>query len=635
MIVFNIRKINENVNRQSIKESLNNYNFERFFSEAREKQEKKHRERKNQREWTKKINSGLLDNIGSRASFENVSPVLQDFRKMVFEDQENEKVDKEVVDFFRLIPDIHLPFVNWKIKKQFNGSKKQFVKKHSQFLKQFTKEKKALCDNNILFSCRAEKRSAKKEAKLAILHSAQLLGLLGRNGKSYVTNDMLDLYKQDIEDQEAYLTNFRLVNKKGKFYRLQTVEAKQRKRNAQILNLSSCLSQMAEEKGFTWVMITYTLPPSYHCNPTVSKKNSYSGVDPATAKNALDSYWRKTRALLAKAGLRAGDHYFGASVFEVMKDSTLHKHALVYIDKSNVDLIRNIVNGVALRSPETVNFDIIENGLKRIKNKKTGGIEYVKCKTSKGATYIYKYIMKFNGVYTDDNTLRNQAARYFYSARGFDFFGVKSSLTKFNYLTDNWKRYSDFFSEDLKRVLSTYNLYEFIRNYERYFHTVRGAKKEVLFVEYDLNGNRDIALKDNFFHFTNQRVIIRKRLFCVFEVTNEIRENDISSITDIEDINDASNIGIATAYRTVVQYEEDYNSFIKSYKENRPEYDYITNSKYIDNECLIIELAFSMKPLNNYSVTVDLSYSSKRKEKRATQLENIEKYFHIPEIFNT
>src|SRR5699024_1267997 len=120
-------------------------------------------------------------------------------------------------------------------------------------------EKRRLCDNSYILD-RETKRSLRKLIKSYILHSAQLLGLVGKGGKSYVTDSMLELYKEDIENQEAYLTNFRLITKNGKFHRLQTIEAKQRKRNAQILNLSSCLAKMAEEKKFTWCMITLTLP---------------------------------------------------------------------------------------------------------------------------------------------------------------------------------------------------------------------------------------------------------------------------------------------------------------------------------------------------------------------------------------
>src|SRR5699024_8314786 len=112
-------------------------------------------------------------------------------------------------------------------------------------------------------------------------------------------------------------------------------------------------------------------------------------------------------------------------------------------------------------------------------------------------TYIYKYIMKFNGTYTDDNTLRNQSARYFYSARGFDFFGLKSSLSKFNFLLANYNNYKEFFNEELRTIFEKFNYYEFQKNYEQYFKIVRNHKGAILFIEYDLNGNRDIELRQN------------------------------------------------------------------------------------------------------------------------------------------
>lgn len=640
MTVFNIIKRTENVNSKSNNNAI-------LIEERKAKIENleaifmlneylKIKDRKQQAEYTRKINDGLLNGIEIVQQPAKPKPKpkslleFEDFIESECLEIEEKKESKEVTDFFKLIPKIHLPFVNWKVEKQFNGSKEQFIKKHSLFLSHFDIEKKRLCDNSYILD-RKTKRDLRKLIKSHILHSAQLLGLVGKGGKSYVTDSMLELYKEDIENQEAYLTNFRLITKKGKFLRLQTVEAKQRKRNAQILNLSSCLAKMAEEKKFTWCMITLTLPPSFHPAPSIGA-NSYNGVDPLTAHKQINSYWKKIRALLAKAGLKAGHSYFGCSVHEVMKDSTLHKHSLIYIDESHVDLLKNIVNGVAARSSEFVRFDIVENGVRKIKDKKTGKITYLQVPKVQGATYIYKYIMKFNGTYTDDNTLRNQSARYFYSARGFDFFGLKSSLSKFNFLLANYGNYKEFFNEELREIFEKFNYYEFQKNYEQYFKIVRNHKGAILFVEYDLNGNRDKDFRlngylSNLSNLSNQRVIIKKKLYSVFEITEEIRENDLSSIKEIN-IDSLTNSNIKTAFESVIAMEEQYKKLINEYKEVNKGYEYISSSKQIDiryliEDCLYIDSASL--------VTLNQSDSRKSRKRSATQLEVLEKYFYIPD----
>lgn len=626
------------------------------------------RDRQQQAEHTQKIQAGLLNGFGivpttkpkEFLEFEN----FVESECLEIEEKEEDKTISELLkdkvvkyiveEFFLLIPKIHLPFVLWKVEKQFNGSKEKFIEKHHLFLSHFDIEKRRLCDNSYILD-RETKRNLRKLIKSYILHSAQLLGLVGKGGKSYVTDSMLELYKEDIENQEAYLTNFRLITKKGKFLRLQTVEAKQRKRNAQILNLSSCLAKMAEEKKFTWCMITLTLPPSFHPAPSIGA-NSYNGVDPLTAHKQINSYWKKIRALLAKAGLKAGHSYFGCSVHEVMKDSTLHKHSLIYIDESHVDLLKNIVNGVAARSSEFVRFDIVENGVRKIKDKKTGKITYLQVPKVQGATYIYKYIMKFNGTYTDDNTLRNQSARYFYSARGFDFFGLKSSLSKFNFLLANYGNYKEFFNEELREIFEKFNYYEFQKNYEQYFKIVRNHKGAILFVEYDLNGNRDIELRQNkiMSNITNQKVIIKKKLFSVFEITEEIREKEIEDIGNI-DIENIKNAGVKSAFQSVIKMEDDYSSFISQYVIDNAQFQYIKSRSELnieDNNFLIEESIrrrieksknkdnFSMlmddikKQENNlkaFMVTVDQSCSRKSRKRSATQLEVLEKYFYIPD----
>lgn len=518
-------------------------------------------------------------------------------------------------EFLKLIPNIHYSLVLWKVQKQFNNSFSDYIKKHKLFLELFDVEKKRICDDSYKVDENTA-RDYKKQIKYNILWSAQLLGLVGKNGKSYVTNQMAQMYKDDIKKQEDFLLGYRLINSKGKFFKLQTIEQKQRRKNAQLLNLSSCLSKMAQEKGFTWLMITYTLPASFHANPTRGA-NSYNGIKPQEAKKTIDNYWAKTMALLAKRGLRANVSYFGCGVFEVHKDSTLHKHCLIYIDESNIDLVKNVVNQVALSSTEKVNFDVVENGIKKIKNKKTGKITYKEVEKVQGATYIYKYIMKFNNVYTDDGTLKNQAARYFYSARGYNFFGIKLGLTKFNFIIENYKNYAEYLSSDLVEILETYNYYEFQKHYADDFNLVRNDKNIVLFAEYNLSGNNktiisgdeifkskieyyDLSIKEK------RKIIIRKKIFSIFEVTQDFYSDDnkIESIEDI-DIEKLEYKNIKSAFNTVKIDEEHYNNFINEYINK-------SSNEYIDEE-VNSNYYYQLKSNDFNVVRVKQSYSRKYK----------------------
>ncbi|HHU94364.1 MAG TPA: hypothetical protein GXX62_04740 [Alcaligenaceae bacterium] len=249
----------------------------------------------------------------------------------------------------------------------------------------------------------------------------------------------------------------------------------------------------------------------------------------------------------------------------------------MYIDEDNVDLVKNVVKQISLSSPEKVNFDVVENGIRKIKNKKTGKVTYKKVDKVEGATYIYKYIMKFNDVYTNDNTLKNQAARYFYSARGYNFFGIKLATTKFNFIIQNYKDYIDYLSSDLIEVLENYDYYNFQKHYADDFKMVRNDKKVVLFVEYNLSANNKIIVKDDEIHKSkinyydlsskeNRKIIIKKKIFSIFEVTEDFYEdkNKIESIEDI-DLNELINSNIKNAFETVIRDEEDYNNFINDY----------------------------------------------------------------------
>src|SRR5690606_9222129 len=84
-------------------------------------------------------------------------------------------------------------------------------------------------------------------------------------------------------------------------------------------------------------------------------------------------------------------------------------------------------------------------------------------------------------------------------------------------------------------------------------------------------------------NITNQKVIIKKKLFSVFEITEEIREKEIEDIGNI-DIEDIKNAGVKSAFNAVLKMEDDYSSFISQYVIDNSQYQYIKSRSELNIE---------------------------------------------------
>lgn len=457
---------------------------------------------------------------------------------------------QKFIKFIKLIPNIQKSAVLWKIQNQYNNSLKSYIKAYPLFQKFFTEEMKNCSDGKIEIG----ERDKKKNKKEFLLYSSQLLGLVGKNGRAYINDSLLDYYKKDFEEQEKYLEQFRLVNKDGKISKLTSLKTKQKRKLAQLLNLSDCMNLMAQDKDFVFSFITLTLPSSYHPSPTKGK-NSFNGVRPSVAHKQLQQYWKLIRARLAKAGLRAKINYFGIEVSESHKDSCLHLHILIYTSKEHQLLLENIVNDVANRSHEFVKFDFKKQD-KNYKGKNG--------KSANGASYIFKYLTKTNASITDDTAIKNIALRWLYSIRGYNFFGMDSSLSKFEFVCQNRQNYQDVFCDELNRCLKNFDYYTFINKFSSFFKVFRKDSK-IEFITYNLDGNNQDSFKKKSSLLPSKFIVIKKTIYGVFEAneSNMLAKHIISL-----DKTDNRNAGAFSAFKACKKVSAIYDNDVKNWESN-------------------------------------------------------------------
>lgn len=514
--------------------------------------------------------------------------------------------------FFDLVPEIQKVNVWFQINHYFKGDVDKYIKDRHLFIKHFTKEDKLICDR--------EKEVEKKIYKETLLYSSQLLKLIGHKrlgAQPYLNSSLLNLYNKEIEEQEELLKSLRLIDKDGKFFKLETLEIKQLRQIAEVLNLNSTLAKIAKDRDFEYMLITLTLPPELHSNPQ-NLNNSFDGTRPLEQLDCLNANWEKIRHRLKKK-LKLKDDFFGCAVFEGMADGTPHKHILLYYDKTKkirikIDgkykvmsskeyityCVKEVAKDYATENNTRLNFDI------RYEDKKKGG---------SGATYIFKYITKtFNALKDDeDNTgLKNIALRYFFSARAFDFFGIKRVVSKFRYLCKNYHQYSKYLNLEIIEMFKTYDYYTFITKYERYFHTVREDDK-IKFIEFDLDGNIGKSFNSNrldlMFNKSIKRLIIKSNQYNVFEANQEIIDGKINCASHL-DKDDIKNKGIFTALNNVIEKEKIYCAFIEQHKEKHSEYVYIELNEEKKDFNLTSEELKNLFYFND-TVPIVLSYSRK------------------------
>lgn len=424
---------------------------------------------------------------------------LQDFLSFVENDsnksgEQNQLIQKELKEFFKVVPELLQPYVKKIINERFEGNVNAYKPTVPLFLSKFTVADKDVCDKVIVTDKKNSRKQSKKR-KHSILWACQLLKLVGRKASDIVPYAVVNEYLQGLREQEEFCRKHKVISATGSMVCLTPPEKRKEQRNAQNYKIAKFMEQLAYERMFTFAFITLTLPPEYHPNPKEGKY-SYNGATPAECAEKLQMFWELLRALLEKHKLKSGEDFFGMQVNEGHKDSCLHKHALVYIRRDNLPVLKNIMDGITYRervriSNETgrplnkVNFkwDFKENNGK-----------------ASGSTYLFKYI---SPDLNNKAAVKNEALRSFYGVRSFAFFGLQNKISTFNFICNNWKKYEGVIKDmEVIDMLKNKDLYAFYTKHSNKFENCHiGEKKEKKFigVSYFPSDDKEILLQKSQF----------------------------------------------------------------------------------------------------------------------------------------
>ncbi|MFW0994637.1 replication endonuclease [Vibrio parahaemolyticus] len=149
------------------------------------------------------------------------------------------------------------------------------------------------------------------------------------------------------------------------------------------------LTQMSEEKNFTWLFITLTCPPEYHSNPSNGKR-AYKGHSVKDSDQYLNQKWRNLSRRFDKvkwAHLKfSTETGYGKKVKEPHKDGCVHYHLMLFCDQSLANDYELLFRSTFGRSEAACK--IIRKGVD------TDGKQLEDEQQASAATYIMKYVVK-------------------------------------------------------------------------------------------------------------------------------------------------------------------------------------------------------------------------------------------------
>lgn len=253
----------------------------------------------------------------------------------------------------------------------------------------------------------------------------------------YCSVSCVEKYKERLKKREEFLSKRMLVvNEHLSISMNEMIETQEQSKLNEVYLTNTMLEQMASNEGRSWMMITLTAPGKYHINPVKGKNRWNKDCSPVECDSFLTRAYRAAYKALKKDVERSKlEDIYGAWAKEPHKSGAIHMHVLFYVLPNEVERYKELFTN-ALRNA------FKREGERFYKNK---SIDFkVEDKTmensAKGASYLFKYIMKSLNVMEfkpqegkrikieDGDKIAAHNSMYNY--KRFSFVGVNSCFTK-------------------------------------------------------------------------------------------------------------------------------------------------------------------------------------------------------------
>jgi hypothetical protein len=200
------------------------------------------------------------------------------------------------------------------------------------------------------------------------------------NHQVYCSDVTLKRYKDKAKQTIESLKRVSIVNTAtGEVFSMADLaKESESRRLSELYFVAKNLESMAQEKGLSWIFVTFTAPSEFHPNPShEGSRCSYNKeLGLKSSHQYIASAWSRIRSYLAKNNLKLGpDSCYGFRTAETHKDGSVHWHLQIFLHAGSIKLFRQ--------------------ACKREFPKKAQ-VKIVVGDDSKGSAsgYIFKYLMK-------------------------------------------------------------------------------------------------------------------------------------------------------------------------------------------------------------------------------------------------
>lgn len=255
---------------------------------------------------------------------------------------------------------------------------------------------------------------------------AQCISEIGKFASPVVCEAVLASRARQLERQAQYAASHCFVSLddsgKKKSINFSDAASNAHRRASKTYARLKGLDVFCTERGLVGYFVTFTLPSSYHSNPS-DGENSWDGATPSEGHDELQRKWRSFQRRFGESGGKC----YGVRVEEPHNDGCAHWHLLMYVSPERTSAFLDQIEKIFGSEPATK-------------------IEPVDRRKGTGATYLMKYIRP---VYMHDpldglvggetvdlgsdgkssKTARYDAYRSTWGGRCIQFFDVPGSAT--------------------------------------------------------------------------------------------------------------------------------------------------------------------------------------------------------------
>lgn len=287
------------------------------------------------------------------------------------------------------------------------------------------------------------------------------LGLIGGNAASYASPDAIKTRRHQLRATDEWLDSTVIINEEGKKLVLRKAIGDPRERRlAKILAFVNGLEGIARDENLEVMMITVTLEPNWHPNPTSqSHGHQWNGKYPDEANRELTGRFAAIRKRLDGCSRINKIRLTGFRVSEPHRDGCPHWHIVVLVQPADrIRVLAEFMNAFPHKlkirgssGTETDQYfdtrDQLIGGVGRPGRPKPGRLEGAQVevlpfsKTPRGANlsgYMLKYLLKvIDNNATDEASTAQRAVdahRMVWKIRALQFFGIKNALSRWDEL---------------------------------------------------------------------------------------------------------------------------------------------------------------------------------------------------------